>query len=103
VVVYNKLIRDRIPQIMEAQGKTFTVLTLNSERYLQTLNEKLREEVTEYIADGSIGELADLAEVLYAILKAKGVSIEEFEAIRVQKRRERGGFDERLFLVSVDE
>lgn len=86
-----------------SQGKRFTAVRLDDARYLQALNQKLAEELAEYDKDGSLEELADVAEVLYAIVRHKGVSLEEFEAIRKKKREQRGGFDERLFLVSVEE
>ena len=103
MINYNKLIRDRIPEIIEADGKKSEIRKLNDKEYLEKLNEKLMEELKEYYEDGSIEELADLMEVVYAIVEHKGVGIEEFEKVRLEKMEKRGGFGERLFLESVSE
>jgi len=96
-------VRDRIPELIAASGKTCTVRVLDDQEYVDKLHEKLAEELQEYLADGSVEELADLAELILAILDVKGVSPEEFEAIRRRKREERGGFSERLLLVHVSD
>jgi predicted house-cleaning noncanonical NTP pyrophosphatase (MazG superfamily) len=101
VTYYNKLVRDRIPEIIRADGKSCEVRTLAQDEYLAKLNEKLREELAEYGASGDIGELADLVDVVAAIVECGGLSTEEFEGIRQAKRTERGGFQCRLLLVSV--
>lgn len=101
---YNKLIRDRIPEIIENSGKDYVVEVLSDDDYLQHLKLKLKEELDEYIAaneDEEVIELADLVEVIYALIKHKGVSIEEFEETRVQKQVDRGAFDKKLFLKTV--
>lgn len=104
--VYNKLVRDKIPQIIEAQGKTANVRVLSDVEYQVMLNQKLHEEFLEYThanENNQVEELADLVEVVYAILESNGVSIEEFEKLRKEKIEGRGGFKEKLFLVSVEE
>ena len=101
--IYNKLIRDRIPEIIEASGKTCSIRTLGSEEYLKELNKKLTEELKEYQESGELEELADLVEIVYAIVEFKGSSIEEFEGIRQDKRYKRGGFEKRLFFESTGE
>ncbi|MFB3168468.1 nucleoside triphosphate pyrophosphohydrolase [Neobacillus sp. 179-C4.2 HS] len=103
MIVYNKLIRDKIPKIIEQSGKQAVIETLDDSRYEITLKEKLQEELKEFYEDDSLTELADLVEVIHAIVLHKGCSIERFENIRMEKREKRGGFDEKLFLVSVDE
>lgn len=100
---YNKLVRDKIPSIIEGNGETPVTRILNDEEYLNELNTKLQEEVNEYFADGNVEELADIVEVIYGLLDAKGVTIEEFEKIRVGKVEKRGAFKERIFLKSVEE
>ncbi|MFW6016353.1 MAG: phosphoribosyl-ATP pyrophosphohydrolase [bacterium] len=100
--VYNKLIRDKIPKIIENAGKDFKVETLNDKDYLASLIKKLQEELDEFSESEEIKELADLVEVIYAILEFKGVSLNEFEEIRLDKKNKRGGFEEKLFLVSVE-
>ncbi|WP_240419672.1 nucleoside triphosphate pyrophosphohydrolase [Paenibacillus periandrae] len=102
---YNKLIRDKIPQVMDTNGVTYIIIKLNDQEYVEKLNEKLQEELDEYIASESkeqVEELADLVELIYAILENKGVSIEEFENIRLKKKEERGGFEEKLLLLSTE-
>lgn len=100
--VYNKLVRDRIPEIIQASGRTCQVRTLDADTYLIRLREKLAEEMAEYQADHSVPELADLVEVVQALVEARGLTWEEFEEIRRQKREERGGFARRLLLESVE-
>ena len=102
--VYNKLVRDKISEIIfENDGKNCKTRTLDDAEYLQELNTKLQEELKEYLESGDVEELADLEEVLRAVLNAKKVSYEEFEKIRTTKTNKRGAFDKRIFLESVDE
>ena len=99
---YNKLVRDKIPQIIEANEKTTcTTKILNDQEYLESLNTKLQEELKEYLDSGDIEELADLEEVLRAILDAKNVSYPDFETIRKSKVDKRGAFKDKIFLISV--
>ena len=100
---YNKLVRDKIPSIIERNGETPITRILNDEEYLNELNTKLQEEVNEYFADGNVEELADIVEVIYGLLDAKGVFLEEFEKIRIGKVAKRGAFKDRIFLESVEE
>jgi len=100
-IKYDKLIRDRIPEIIEATGRKAIVETLDKDNFQKYLNIKLREEMEEYLEDGSVEELADLVEVVYALLDCKGISYEEFERIRVAKVDERGAFKKRLLLKEV--
>jgi len=102
-IVYNKLVRDRIPEIIERQGKVCVVSTLPEQDQLAHLNAKLHEELNEYSASGDVTELADMVEIIRAILKLKGVSLEDFEVLREKKKEANGGFDKGYFLVSVDE
>ncbi|HHW00191.1 MAG TPA: nucleoside triphosphate pyrophosphohydrolase [Clostridiaceae bacterium] len=98
---YDKLIRDRIPEIIEAAGSEAIVETLDKDNFQKYLDIKLREEMEEYLEDGSVEELADMVEVIYALLDCKGVSLEEFERIRIAKVNERGAFKKRLLLKEV--
>lgn len=104
---YNKLVRDRIPQIIEAKGKEVSTKILTNEEYVKELKAKCLEEVEEYMRavtnDEAKEELADILEVLHAIAKTHGSSMEEIESIRLRKKRERGGFQERIFLIDVEE
>lgn len=101
--VYNKLIRDKIPEIIESEGKDYKIETLDEEEYIDSLNAKLQEELDEYLESGDAKELADLLEVIYAIMDYKGISREEMESIRMKKKKERGGFEDKLFLRWVEE
>ena len=101
---YNKLVRDKIPEIIKNNGaKSVNIKILDDESYLQALNTKLQEELNEYLESGTIEELADLEEVLRAILDAKKTSYEDFEKIRLSKVYKRGAFNDKVFLESVDE
>lgn len=99
--LYHKLVRDRIPEIIEQSGKTCVVSVLSDEEYLRMVDEKLNEELAEYRADGSIEELADLMEVIYAAAKARGYTIEQLETVRVDKAQRRGTFDKKILLKEV--
>ena len=102
-MVYNKLVRDRIPEIIEASGKTCLTATLSDEAYLHMLDQKLNEELAEYQESKSMEELADLIEVIAATAKARGCSWEQLLRIRDQKRAKRGGFEKRILLMEVSD
>ena len=102
-ITYHKLIRDRIPEIIESQGNTCVTEVLSEENYLQMLDEKLSEELAEYRESNALEELADLLEVMKAVVAARGYTWEELEAVRQQKLQKRGGFAERLLLKEVIE
>lgn len=96
--VYNKLVRDRIPEVMAKNGEQAHFSVLNDEDYLRELDKKLTEETAEYQESKEFEELADILEVLEAICTARGYSVEELYAVREKKWAERGGFEKRLFL-----
>jgi predicted house-cleaning noncanonical NTP pyrophosphatase (MazG superfamily) len=104
---YNKLVRDKIPQIIENNGKKLSTKVLNDEDYIKYLKEKAYEELDEYCAaetDGeAVEELADLLEVIRALGKHHGSSIEEVEAVRIDKVEKRGGFQEKVLLIEVED
>ncbi len=102
-IIHRKLVRDLIPDIIEASGKTCVTRRLSDEEYIAALDAKLAEELAEYQADGSMEELADLLEVMMAAAEARGHSFAEVEAIRREKAAKRGGFQRRIFLESVSE
>ena len=101
--VYNKLVRDKIPEIIEADGKTCKTRILSNEEYIAALETKLNDEVAEYQADKNLEEMADVLEVLQAICVARGYSLEKLEELRAKKAEGRGGFAEKIFLESVEE
>lgn len=100
--VYNKLVRDKIPEIMKNNNAIPITRILSDEEYLDELNKKLQEEMLEYIEDGSIEELTDIQEVLLAILKAKKVSKKDFDNLRMQKVKKRGAFENKIYLIRED-
>ena len=98
---YHKLVRDRIPEMIEADGKTCVWETLSDEDYLRLLDEKLNEELAEYQQNKSLEELADLLEVLGAVVTARGYTWNQLTALRKEKRDQRGGFEKRILLKEV--
>ena len=100
---YYKLVRDRIPEIIEADGKTCVCETLYDEDYLTLLDQKLNEELTEYQESKSLEELADLLEVMQAAVKARGWTLEDLERVRADKAAKRGGFEKKILLKEVRE
>lgn len=82
---YQKLVRDRIPEIIEFDGKTCIWETLSDADYLRLLEEKMNEELSEYQQSKSLEELADLLEVMQAVVKARRWTWEELEQVRAEK------------------
>ena len=101
VISYNKLVRDRIPEIIESSGKSCTTEVLSTEEYLRMIDAKLDEELAEYHKDQNIEELADLLEVIRAAATARGYTIEDLERVRAEKAVKRGGFEKRILLKTV--
>ena len=102
--IYNKLVRDKIPEIIASDnGKTCVTRIMEDDEYLEALNTKMQEELKEYLESGDVEELADLEEVLRAILDVKNVSYDKFENIRCAKIEKRGAFNKKIFLESVDD
>ena len=100
---YHKLVRDRIPEIIESDGKICDWETLSDADYLSLLEEKLNEELAEYQQSKSLEELADLLEVMQAVVKARGWTWEELEQVRAEKAAKRGGFEKKILLKEVQE
>lgn len=98
---YHKLVRDRIPQIIEAQGQICVVKKLSDKEYLEMVDAKLDEELAEYHQDQNLEELADLMEVIYAAAAARGYTPEQLEQLRAEKAEKRGAFREKLLLLEV--
>ena len=100
-MLYNKLVRDLIPEIIRAAGKTCTTEILFEDEYLRMLDAKLDEELHEYHRDQNIEELADLLEVIHAAAIARGYTLEDLERVRAEKAKKRGGFKKRILLKEV--
>ena len=102
MTVYNKLVRDKIPEIIRAQGDTPRIRVLDQAEYTARLEAKLDEEVREYHRDRNLEELADILEVVYAMAENLGHSRQELEAVYDRKHDARGGFLDRVFLISKE-
>ncbi len=96
---FNKLVRDRIPEIIEGEGGKAVTKVLNEDEYIHCLETKLDEEVAEYHESKEIEELADVLEVVYALAELGGHSVEELETVYQKKHEARGGFKDRVFLI----
>lgn len=96
--VYDKLVRDRIPEIIEASGSKCEIETVSDEVALEYLYKKLGEEVSELLKDRNLDEIADVMEVLFAIGKKYGYSEDEVLGRRSEKKNTRGGFEDNLVL-----
>ena len=103
MIHYDKLVRDKIPAIIEAAGKTAVTEPIPPENMQSALDRKLREEVGEYLESHSVEEMADVLEVLHGIAFHNGIDWNQVEAERIRKREERGGFEERIQLIEVRE
>ena len=105
--IYNKLIRDRIPEIIQKDGNTADIIILSEESFKQAIKEKLIEEATEvYNAqdrDDILSELADLQEVMDTIKQMYNINTLEVNTIQAVKALQRGKFEKRLYLKSVKE
>src|SRR5687768_9172679 len=99
-IVYNKLIRDKIPEVIERDGKKYTTHVADNAEYLAALKQKLVEEAHEAVEAANqqelINELADIHEVIESIMTAENISLSRLNALRAEKSRERGGFKKRL-------
>lgn len=100
---YNKLVRDRIPEIIEASGKSCVTEILSDKAYLRLVDAKLDEELAEYHSNQNIEELADLLEVIYAAAMARGYTLEQLESVRAAKAEKRGAFANKILLKEVIE
>lgn len=104
---YNKLVRDKIPHIITSSGKECRTRILDPEEYKQELRTKLSEESEEYMSAGSnleaLEELADMLEVIRALAEVHGANAAQLDKLRADKAEARGGFQERVYLIDVDE
>ena len=102
MTLYNKAIRDKIPEIIAESGKKCNTKQLDDESFLAELEKKLIEEVNEYSESKDVEELADLLEVIYRISELRGVNSDELDEIRKNKAEKRGKFDSNLFLIDAE-
>ena len=104
--IYNKLVRDKIPNIIEEKGETPVVKILDSSEYKKELERKLYEEYVEVIeasGDERIEELADMLEVIRMLAKLEDKNLDDVILAADLKNEKRGAFEERIFLEKVVE
>ena len=101
-MAYHKLVRDHIPEIIRANGQIPQIRILDDQEYRIQLEKKLDEEVLEFHQEWNTEELADILEVVYALAELQGFSREELDKIYEAKHQQRGGFSNRVFLISKD-
>lgn len=105
--IYNKLVRDNILEIIKAEGLSYNSRILTPDELLVEVKAKMIEEAHEFMEaiekKDAVEELADILELIHASLGAYGVGYEELEAIRMQKREKRGGFDRAIYLIDVED
>jgi predicted house-cleaning noncanonical NTP pyrophosphatase (MazG superfamily) len=99
--IYQKLVRDKIPEIMTREGLKPTVKTLTEAEYQEALIKKLDEEVAEFKQTRSPEELADILEVLYSLASIQGVTESTLHEMKEAKRDKKGSFEKRVLLYSV--
>ena len=100
---FNKLVRDRIPEIIRNKGEKPITRIADDEEYWQRLKDKLEEEVDEFLHDGEEKEeIADILEVLHAIMDFRKIKKADVEKLRQKKEKERGGFREKIILESKE-
>ena len=102
--VYNKLVRDNIPEIISNNDETPVTRILSNDEYKKSLEEKLFEEYKEVIegeGDDRLEELADLLEVVKSLAESENSSLEHIIELASIKREKRGGFEKRIFLEKV--
>ena len=100
--VFSKLVRDRIPEIITADGRTPITRVLRDAEYVQALKNKLNEEVAEFQDSNTVEELADILEVVYALAQAYGSDHVKLEVTRREKAAKRGRFVKQVFLERVE-
>ena len=104
--ILNKLVRDKIPEIIKAKGEIPKVRILNNDEFKLELLKKIVEESNEVLeANGReelIKEIGDLLEVVDATIKAFNINLEEISILRYKRKEERGGFDKQIFLENVE-
>lgn len=100
---YNKLVRDKIVQNIKNKGSKVDFKVLNTEEYKIELDKKLLEEVKEVVDVHSAEEIGDLLEVILAIMKEYNISEDEIKIQMEQKRKDKGAFADKIYLISVEE
>ena len=102
MIRYNKLVRDKIPAILNEKNKIYIMHKADNIEYENKLKEKLMEEVKEFLESPCLEELADIQEVMLALLDTNQWSYGELEKVRQAKLNKRGGFTERFILEAAE-
>lgn len=102
MISHNKLVRDKIPEIIASSGRKYKSHIADFEEYETMLKRKLLEEVNEFVETPCTEELADIYEVMQAIIKHFDFDISDVEAVQKTKKSERGGFDHKIILEHVE-
>ena len=102
MIYFNKLVRDRIPDIIRKNNETPVVRTMDKDEFIRELDRKLDEEILEFRADRNLEELADILEVVYALAENLGHTRQELVEIYTRKHEKRGGFQDRVYLISKE-
>ena len=103
MIRYDKLVRDKIPRLIAEQGERPVFRVLDDGEYAECLERKLDEETTEFHKDKAPEELADILEVVFALAADLGISREMLMEVYEDKHRQRGGFEQRIFLEGVED
>ncbi len=98
---YNKLVRDKIPEIIKNEGKAPLTHIANGEEYKKKLYEKLSEETQEFLNNPSKEEIADILEVIDSICELNKINKNDLELIKNQKLIKKGSFKNRIILDEV--
>ena len=98
---YKKLVRDKIPEIIEQNGEKPICRILDDNEYLKELNIKLLEEANEFIEAGNVEELADIMEVIETLAKVHNINLEDVRKEQKVKREKRGAFESKIYLEGV--
>ena len=101
----NKLVRDKVPSLVTKDGGSYTMKLMQGTDHLQALKDKLKEETDEFIAaeksEIELDELVDIVELVHSYLKLHNITPEEFEALRIKKRKEKGSFERGIYLTEI--
>ena len=97
----NKLVRDKIPEVLDSKGLKYSVHVAEDDEYWQKLKAKLIEEVNEYVEKESESELTDILEVFEAIVRFKRINLQNPNKIKLAKAKQKGGFGKRIILEKV--
>lgn len=100
---YDKLVRDKIPEIIKSTGVVPVIHIATDDEYEQKLKAKLQEEVSEFLEDSNAEELADILEVIYAFCDLRNIDKDTLEHLRKEKAEERGGFRDKIILDETNE